>query len=325
MANVNDKQYPAQDRNGHGIVVNANGFITTDSLDVSKPILINGKIDFSHITSKYEGQALVRENARRTQNGMRAVDKPFTNLSLKNAQVQAEDPNNLTVNEYYGRDSLLYTSKKNPEKGLCLNAISKSRDLPRVYQRDPQNPNQVTEIFPEGELATDLNVTAVFRVFKPKEVGKHAGLSLDAVICNEPCRTATFGGNAATLQGCGFNVVSASDADRTAYQQRMAAQAAQAQQAAAQAAAQPMNTAPNTYGQAPAQTGYAQPGYAQPTYAPAGAPAPAPVAGYAPAGAPAPAPVAAPVAAPTAPAPTVPGQVTDPNIPQNGYGGISLG
>lgn len=307
---MNANNYPATDINGMPIVVDAKGKIPTDVLDTSRLIFIDGEVSFSHITSKYEGESLVRENARRAQNNMRAIDKPFTALSLINCSVQVQNQQALSVNEYYARDVLLYKSAKHPEQNFCVNATSKSQSLPKVYQRDAADPNSVKEVFPDGELASGLKVTAVFRVFQPKQPGLHKGLSLDYVIVNEPLRTANFGDGSSALRSAGLNVVSASQEERAAYEARMAERTVAAQAPAQQ----PLNTAPNNYGQA-----YPQ---AQAGYAPAGAPAVSAYPGTAPA-APV-APVAPVAAAPVAP--VAPGTVPAPNggIPTNGYGGITL-
>lgn len=287
--------YPSADVKGNPIMLDQKGRISIDCLSDKEFIRIRGKVDYSRITRKIEGEALAAENARRAQLGLTAVDKAFTTMTLSGAAVEFDDPNNLTVNDLYARDRMLYTSNKHPEKGYCVTGMNKGNSLPAVYQRDAANPNSVKPIFPAEELAQGLDVTIIFRVFKPKRAGMHTGMTLETVICNEPVRTSNGSGSEATMRALGFNIEAADPNELAEYQAR---QAQTAQPAAVPVGQQPINTAPNNYG-APVQPGYGAPvqqpaGYAQPApqapnYAPqpAGYAQPAPQ-GYPQAGAPMP-------------------------------------
>lgn len=244
--------FPQKDCNGRTIALDAKGNVSIDCI-TEDPIVVKGIVDFSHITRMYVGQELAAENARRTQRGLTSIDRPFTQITIKNAQVVMNNPNAKTVNDYYAESKMLFASKKYPEKQFCCTGTNKGNQLPTVFQRDASDPNSVTQIIPDGEPASGLAVTLVFRPFKPKKVGMHTGLSLDSVICDEPFRAAVFGG-AASLASLGLNVTAADSAAVEAY--NAAGNAATQQPAQHQ---QPIQTNAATYG----QTQYNQP-YAQP-------------------------------------------------------------
>jgi len=199
--------FPQTDVNGRIIALDAKGNVSIDCI-TEDPILVQGVVDFSHITRMYVGQELAAENARRTQRGLTPINRPFTQITIKNAQVIVNNPQQKTVNDYYAENKLLFASKKHPEKGFCCTGTNKGNTLPAVFQRDSADTNKVMQITPDGEPAQELKVTLVLRPFKPKKVGMHTGITLDTVIIDEPFRKATFGG-AASLEGLGLSVTPA--------------------------------------------------------------------------------------------------------------------
>ena len=232
--------------------------ISIDSLTPNSHIAVKGVVRFSRITKHLEGEALAADNARKVARGMRPIDKPYTTITIEQANVISANPNAPTLEEQYVMQNILFMSQQHPERNYQATVNNKSQNLPEVYQRDQQDVNTVTRIYPDGELANGMNVTIVLRVFKPRTPGMHNGISLDSIICDEPIRTAAFGGSAAGLTGLGLNVRPASPEDEAAYKARMDAQAAAEQAEKTPTNQPPINTSPNGYGAMPQQA-YAAP------------------------------------------------------------------
>jgi hypothetical protein len=100
---------------------------------------------------------------------------------------------------------------------LC-NGVNKSYSLPDVYTRDGADPTKLIPICLEGELAPSMKVTLLMRVF-PTKMNK--GISLDAVICDEPIRyVGGAGATSGALSAAGFTVAAASPETIAAFQER---------------------------------------------------------------------------------------------------------
>jgi hypothetical protein len=164
---------------------------------------IKGVIDFSHITKRLEGAELERDNARKIKNGMMSEVKPHTRITISQASVDFLNPATPTLGEQFISEKF-YNSKKNPEKNALYKGVNKSMNLPDVYIRDEADPTMLIPVSPEKELATGMKVTLMVRVF-PTKLNK--GVSLDAVICDEPIRYAgTSAASSTALTANGFTV-----------------------------------------------------------------------------------------------------------------------
>lgn len=158
--------------------------ITNAQLVPNKTVIVRGKITFSHVTRKIEGEELVRRN----QGNNYPETKPYTEIAICHAAVQPEsgDPNNLTINEQYICQKC-YLSKTHPEREWCFSAKNKGNNLPSICQGEVGADGKIIakQIIPTGELANDLDVTLVLRIFQGKP---NCGVSLDTVIVNEPIK-----------------------------------------------------------------------------------------------------------------------------------------
>ena len=223
--------------------------ININTLSDNTKIYVTGIVDFCRIIKHIEGEELKLDNARKLQNNMQPEDKPHTRLTISQAAVVYANPAEPTLAEQYIAEKF-YISKKNPEKNKCFTGKNKSRNLPEIYQRNLADPMQVETVLATSELAQGLRVTLVLRVFKTKQ---NNGLSLDAVIADEPIRFAIIGGtnSASALVERGFTVLPASPETVAAYQAQLTANAS---------AGVMQNTQPT----APQNTNYAAPQYVAP-------------------------------------------------------------
>lgn len=163
----------------------SNRTVTTNQLTPGTLIAVRGKLSYSRLTSRIEGEELRKDMARRQQKGWIPIDKPYTTATIEQAEVICKNPQNRTPEEVYALESL-YTSTTKQQAGYQFTANNKGTlNLPYIAQRDMSKPSVVKQVLPEGELASGLDVTLILRVFKGKP---NNGVTLDGVIVNEPIR-----------------------------------------------------------------------------------------------------------------------------------------
>lgn len=159
---------------------------STNDLTPNTNILVRGRTTFSRIARRVEGEELEREKARERARGARVIhDKPYTCLSIDQAEVVMRDPNNPTKEEIWAQEHL-FTSNSGKYTGYCFTARNKSTTLPKVCLMNGLSGTapEMEEPLP-AELANGLLVTMVLRVFQAMP---NNGVSLDRVILHEPIR-----------------------------------------------------------------------------------------------------------------------------------------
>jgi hypothetical protein len=148
-------------------------------------MLVRGIVDFSQVTKKLEGTELDADNARKIQHGLKTESRSHTRLAISQASVVFENASSPTIAEKY-IESRLYQSQKYPSKNYMYSALNKGQFLPAVYVRDKIDFNTISQISPKGELAAGLEVTLLLKVYSTALGNK--GVSLEAIICDEPIR-----------------------------------------------------------------------------------------------------------------------------------------
>lgn len=261
--------------------------INLNEIPAGTTVSVTGFVDFSHIKTQIAGEELAANNARAVQRGSIPIDKPHTQMTIKNCHIDYENPSVPTEAEKFIAEKI-YVSAKHPEKGPCLTAVNKSSVLPNTYVRDNEQSMTLERLALDGELAPDVPVTIYLRFFKAQ---RNTGVSLDTVIVNtKPVKYYSSNGEA-SLVARGFKIIDCPDVD--------------AQTIAAQIDAQPVPTA------APYMT---QPAVAQPVQ-----PTPAPTAASYVQPQVVPTPVATPAQAVPTAMPYQAAQPTDRPIPPAGY------
>lgn len=188
--------------------------IKAEALNTGDVIYVSGKVDFSHITRKYEvGTDEFNEaNMRKKMNGARPAQKSYTSITITNPSIKTKDPEAF---KYVGDEIVADTSKMTPLELYTYESMFKSKahgdwrltnenkgNLPQVGIMNTQT-RKVTLITPEGELARGLDVLLVFNVFSTKE-GK--GVGLQAVLSRGPIRYYSTNDTNAALAGLGFTI-----------------------------------------------------------------------------------------------------------------------
>ena len=298
-----------------------NRTVSANQLADNTTFLIRGRVLYSRIRSQVAGEELARQNQRAMQQGRQPRNRPYTTLSICQAEVVRANPNAPMMNpeEIFATESL-YTSTTQPNNGLCYSADNTGNYLPRLCV---QEGNMVTELSADeihGELDNGLLVTMVMRVYNSGKPNK--GITLDTIIVNEPIRFYQ-GGAAANLEKYGLTVNLQPNRQQAAAPAQTAPAMGGPQPAyPAQAPMQQPMQAPQAPapGVVPNNVGYGYtPGMdTMPFGQGQAAPAAAPANPYGnPYGAPAGAPTAAPAAAPNPNG--APGIMYDPNAPERAY------
>lgn len=153
-----------------------------NQLTPGKTAAIRGKVTWSRIRARIEGEALKRENERRKARNQQTTDKPFTQITVCDAQIVPLDPSGqtLTPEEIYAVERMF-----DGKAGRCYTGESKGKYLPDVgiYNQQTRDVTWLTSM--EGELASGMDVTVIMSAFEGKP---NNGFGLQAVICNEPIR-----------------------------------------------------------------------------------------------------------------------------------------
>lgn len=159
--------------------------IEVKHLQPNKKVIVRGKVVFSRITSQIAGQELIDANQKAMARGMKPTNKPYTELTINNAQVLILDPSRPTLEEQYAQQKLYITKGMNTtDKTARFTQRNSGKFLPIVAVKDVSS-NTYNVITPEAELAIGLDVTLICNTFKTKF---GTGISLDQVLVNEPIR-----------------------------------------------------------------------------------------------------------------------------------------
>lgn len=271
----------------------ANKQYSTDMLQAGDTFIVRGRTSYPRLTHVLEGEELQEEIKRATQQGRIPTTTPHSYTTLVDATIEFANPQAPTLAECYAAERLYI----NKDGKTCYTAVRKSQTLAEYGVVDPTDYTKVQGIYldPNKTLANGLDVKCYFRVFDTK-AGMHKGISLDAIVFQEPVKYYEFSNADSQLAARGLTW--APPVGEAPEYTPNAAQAAP-QSAPAYGAPAPAYGAPApAYGSPAPAPAYGAP---MPTPQPAAAPAPAPA--Y---GAPAynsPAPQAAPAPAPTYGAP----------------------
>lgn len=171
--------------------------ISTNQLTPGESLMIRGRLQYSRLTSKIEGEEL----ARRNQGQRYPITTPYTTATICDAQIIAKDPSHPSLFEQWAQNRL-YTSKAEGATGYAFSANNKGNSLPWIGVEESKG--TVHQVYPEGELAKDLQVTLVLSVFKTSQ---NNGVGLDGVIVHEPLRLFSPNDAASVLKQHGYNFI----------------------------------------------------------------------------------------------------------------------
>lgn len=161
--------------------------IRTNALTVGNTYIVRGKIAFSRLARQTTDEERARDNERRKQQNPSSIsiDRNYTTATIYSAEVLCGDANNPTMEERYAAECMYLSKSKKGYTGRCFNGMNKGNYLPRVYVKN-KTTGQFDEIKLEHELANDLNVMLIMKVF-PGQNGNN-GVSLETVLIDDDLR-----------------------------------------------------------------------------------------------------------------------------------------
>lgn len=164
---------------------------------------VRGKVSFCRIASFIDGEELKRSDERKVANGGIATGRAHTTLTLTVPEVVPMTPG-VTTNEEIYIASKFYSNKKT--NTLQYSITSTGNKLPTVVVRNAVGTyaGDVTQLSLENELASDVEVTLVLRVYNTKHVNK--GVALDMVIIEEEPRYRDSSSGVAAASALGFSM-----------------------------------------------------------------------------------------------------------------------
>lgn len=197
--------------------------IKSNALTPGQILIVEGKVYFSRITRRLDGEDLQRDMQSRKNAGLQPITDPYASLTLYETVAQG------TGNQV--ADTYLYESIYQGKKGVPnqFTAVSKSKKnadgtyknpLPRCYEIQPDG--SFKEFVPRSEFAQDLKVRIVQRVYAAEP---NNGLSFDAILVMEPVRYYERNDTVNTLSQLGINITSLSDKERAEQMPKAAIQA----------------------------------------------------------------------------------------------------
>lgn len=182
----------------------SNRTVNLNQIQTPTYFFVKGKLSYSRLTKKIEGEELQKDQQRRLSRGFNPIDKPYTTATIHDAAILQTNPAQKTNAEIYGEESF-YHSKTN--SGYSFTANNKGNNLPWIGT-SMDNGKTVDQIIPESELANDLDVILVMRVFSTK---LNNGVSLDGVIVLGPVKYFTNTTSSLADYGITFNPAPQSD------------------------------------------------------------------------------------------------------------------
>jgi hypothetical protein len=162
---------------------------STDMLQAGDTFIVRGKTSYPRLTHIIDGEELQDEIKRATQQGRIPTTTPHVYTNLIDATIEYANPNAPTLAECYAAERI-YINKDGKQ---CFSAIRKAQTLPDYGVVDPTDYTKVQGIYldPEKSVANDLDVKCYFRVYDTK-AGMHKGVSLDAIVFQEPVKYYEF-------------------------------------------------------------------------------------------------------------------------------------
>lgn len=177
--------------------------IPSEQLTENTYVVVDGYINYSHVTSFIDGELLAKRNEGR----LYPIRDPYTSIALRDSRIRpaSGDPANLSLEEQFVQNTF-YDSKKDPSKVNIYSIDNKGNRLPAIYE--PKDPNDLAQgyeqvVEPAGELDRDLSATLVLQVYKPQGLEKR-GIGLRLININEKIRYYSGGLDMNHLQNLGI-------------------------------------------------------------------------------------------------------------------------
>ena len=188
--------------------------IKSNALTPGQILIVEGKVYFSRITKRLDGEDLQRDMQSRKNAGLQPITDPYASLTLYDTVAQATGNQ---VADTYLYESIYQGKKGVPNQFVATSKSKKNADgtyknpLPRCYEI--QSDGTFKEFVPRSEFAQDLKVRIVQRVYAAEP---NNGISFDAILVMEPVRYYERNDTVNTLSQLGINITPLTEAERAA-------------------------------------------------------------------------------------------------------------
>ena len=188
--------------------------IKSNALTPGQILIVEGKVYFSRITKRLDGEDLQRDMQSRKNAGLQTITDPYASLTLYDTVAQATGNQ---VADTYLYESIYQGKKGVPNQFVATSKSKKNADgtyknpLPRCYELQPDG--TFKEFVPRSEFAQDLKVQIVQRVYAAEP---NNGISFDAILVMEPVKYYERNDTVNTLSQLGINITPLTDAERAA-------------------------------------------------------------------------------------------------------------
>ena len=188
--------------------------IKSNTLTPGQILIVEGKVYFSRITKRFDGEDLQRDMQSRKNAGLQPITDPYASLTLYDTVAQATGNQ---VADTYLYESIYQGKKGVPNQFVATSKSKKNADgtyknpLPRCYEL--QSDGTFKEFVPRSEFAQDLKVRIVQRVYAAEP---NNGISFDAILVMEPVRYYERNDTVNTLSQLGINITPLTEAERAA-------------------------------------------------------------------------------------------------------------
>ena len=185
-------------------------------LNAGDTYYVSGKVAYSHVTRKIEPGTpeFEKANSQRRSVGAEEMTKAYTTITIKDPTIKTKDANafkyengeivadtnKMTPLETYAYESMY----KHKSTGQWRLSVNDTGNLPQIGEMNKES-KQIRLITPKGELATDLDVLLIFKVYETK--AKRKGVGLQAVCSIGDMKYYTREDSFTALQQTGFTII----------------------------------------------------------------------------------------------------------------------
>lgn len=185
-------------------------------LNAGDTYYVSGKVAYSHVTRKIEPGTpeFEKANSQRRSVGAEEMTKAYTTITIKDPTIKTKDANAF---KYENGEIIADTSKMTPLETYAYESMYKHKstgqwrlsvndtgNLPQIGEMNKES-KQIRLITPKGELATDLDVLLIFKVYETK--AKRKGVGLQAVCSIGDMKYYTREDSFTALQQTGFTII----------------------------------------------------------------------------------------------------------------------
>ena len=144
--------------------------ITTNEIPTPATVFVTGLLTYSRLKEQIAGDKLTADKETRKKKNLPIINEPYTTATIRQPQILFENPNGATdenartIAEKYAIQSMYKGQSGSGEWQFSM--TNKGKFLPKIYVRNKDNPTELIPFTLEGELAKDVRVTLIVKIYK---------------------------------------------------------------------------------------------------------------------------------------------------------------